>query len=128
MYSSKPLNLNIQDSLLDPSGSGADSKLSIARTRDIGGRTYYKTWIYATGVDLPYVDYIEYTLHPTFTPQVHRVARTPSNADCRLMIWTWGLFDVTALVVDKQGNQYRLVHPMDYDKMFGKVTFQPDGE
>lgn len=120
MYLKQDLDIQIVDSIFDPSG-GSDAVNKIARTLDSGGRTHYKVWIYASGNDLPYVDYIVYTLHPTFKQRVHKIRRSPSNPDCRLVIWTWGIFDVQARIVDKQGKPYEIIHSLAYDSQFDGV-------
>jgi len=47
--------------------------------------------------------------------QEGRVARTPSNPNCKLVLWTWGVFDLEAVVTDKNGRAHRLIHPLGYD-------------
>lgn len=118
MYLDQTLDIQIRDSIFDPSGTSTDAVKKIARKLESGGKTHYKVWIYASGNDLPYVDYIEYILHPTFRERVHKIKRSPSNPNCQFIIWTWGLFEVQARVVDKLGKQFKIVHALSYDDQF----------
>lgn len=79
-----------------------------------GGRARYKVWVYLEGPDLPYVKTATYHLHPTFPNPVRTVARRLANPNCALEIWTWGLFELTVEVEDKNGRVHRLVHDMGY--------------
>lgn len=88
--------------------------------REKKGRKYYKVWIYLEGNDLPYVENVTYTLHETFKNPVRTVPRSPSNPNCTLVIWTWGVFLVKATIVDKQGFTYLVNHQLTYDKQFPK--------
>jgi len=33
-------------------------------------------------------------------------------------MWTWGLFQVQAIVTDREGNMFTLSHELQYDKEF----------
>lgn len=80
------------------------------------GVNRYKIRIFLQGNDLPFVRQVTYGLHPTFRNQLRVVERTISNPNCRLEIWTWGIFDITADVLDQGGQTYRLVHPLSYGR------------
>jgi transcription initiation factor IIF auxiliary subunit len=76
----------------------------------------YKVRIFLEGQDLPFVRQVTYGLHKTFRNPHRVVERTISNPDCRLEIWTWGIFEVTADVQDNTGQVYRLTHQLTYGK------------
>jgi hypothetical protein len=40
----------------------------------------------------------------------------PRNPSCKLEIWTWGIFEVSARVLDKSGSTFQLVHPLEYER------------
>jgi hypothetical protein len=108
------LAIRIVDTAFDPAlgPNFPDRKVHIRRTgRD---KPLYKVWIYLTGPDLPSVQSVTYQLHPTFTDPTRTIPRTVSNPNCELVIWTWGIFTVTAIIQDKQGFQYRLTHSLTY--------------
>ena len=73
-------------------------------------------WLYLRGCDLPYVRGVTYRLHPTFPQPERFVARTPANPNCSLELWTWGVFEVEAIVDTKDGEQLSLTRSMSYDR------------
>ena len=77
-------------------------------------------WLYLEGNDLVYVDSVTYTLHETFRVPNRTVKRTPSNPNCQFSFWTWGLFTVTAAIIDKKGSTYTVAHELTYDREFPK--------
>jgi len=111
-----PLKIQIKDSVFDPDiadRGGKDQRVLIRRTN---GRTLYRIFLYLDGPGLPFVDFVTYLLHPTFSPPQQSVSRTPRNPLCKLEIWTWGIFEVNARVLDKTGATYQLVHPLEYER------------
>ena len=111
----KHLNIELKDTIFDPSRHGGQANVYVRKKR---GRNHYKVWIYLEGHDLPYVESVTYTLHQTFKNPVRRVPRSPANPNCTLEIWTWGVFLVKAMIMDKQGFSYRVSHQLTYDKQF----------
>jgi hypothetical protein len=104
-------DLEIVDTVFDP----ASSDNTVFRRTPSQGAPLYKVWLYLKGESLPYVESVTYKLHPTFAKRVHKVQRTHSNPDCRLVIWTWGLFKVHAVVETRRGETYELEHDLRYD-------------
>lgn len=111
-----PPNVQVLDSALDPALSSGKER--VIRYKSVGGREHYRVWLYLAGPRLPFVDRATYILHPSFNPPVHEVARTPANPNCTLLVWTWGIFDVTVVLHGKKGETAELVHTMRYDKDF----------
>ena len=120
----RPLNIKIQDSAFDPNEYGLDpfkfkappSAKRIVHVRKSGSKPAYKIWLYLVGNDVPYVETVTYTLHATFAEPVRTVQRSLANPHCQLVIWTWGLFEVRAVVRDKRGGHYELSHHLSYGK------------
>lgn len=106
------MEIRIRDSLCDPDAPG-ESKIFYRRA---GTRTLYRVFIYLEGPELPFVESVTYTLHPTFDEPVRTVRRTPQNPLCKLEIWTWGLFEVLGVVADRRGSRYTLKHQLQYGK------------
>jgi hypothetical protein len=72
------------------------------------GRWNWAVWIEGTKGKLDEIDYVEYTLHPTF-PQPVRIVSERSNKfrlDCR----GWGEFTIHAKITKKDGQVLRLDH------------------
>jgi hypothetical protein len=119
-----PLNIEVRDSVFDPneyglapfkfkSPSGETRKVRVRRGES---KPVYKVWLYLVGNDVPYVESVTYTLHHTFDEPVRTVRRSLSNPQCQLVIWTWGVFEVRAVVRDKRGGHYELSHHLTYGK------------
>lgn len=86
-----------------------------------GSKRRYKVDIYLEGRDLPYVYAATYHLHPTFEERQWTVRRRPSNPECRLTIWTWGVFTVHVEIELKSAELIRMRHRLSYDELFQYV-------
>jgi transcription initiation factor IIF auxiliary subunit len=135
------LNIKIIDTIFDPNIYGVDEEPVFPRTStppsedmkyDVrfnkSDETHlYKVWLFLSGNDLPFVDVVTYQLHESFKEPLRNVSRSPSNPDCRLVIWTWGIFQVNATIYDKSGRLYTLTHQLNYGKLLkdfeGKINF-----
>jgi len=107
-------SIQVKDSVLDP-----DSTERVAPVRNPKGESpLYRVFLYLDGPGLPYVSSVTYVLHPTFKDRNREIFRTPANPRCKLEIWTWGLFQVQAIVTDRQGNMFTFSHDLQYDKEF----------
>lgn len=106
------LEITLRDSLYPPEGSTD----VIRYDASIEGHPRYQVWLYLEGPDLPYVRKATYHLHPTFPEPIRVVRRTPSNPNCALAVWAWGMFDVRAEVEDKRGHRHTLRHRLAYDR------------
>ena len=76
----------------------------------------YRVYIYVSGKNIPYISDVTYYLHKTFKNNVITIERTIDNPNCVLSIWTWGTFEVKAIVKDKQGNRKTYRHQLAWDK------------
>ena len=111
---SKTPDLAVVDTAYD--ATRRDGK--VVTYRDRKPNPYYKVWLRLVGSHLPLVDKVVYSLHPSFSPQQQEVYRTVANPECELVIWTWGVFEVQAEVLDKLGNRYGLTYQLQYDREF----------
>ena len=108
----RKLDLKVKDTVFDPSSAPQNRTVYY---RSEGQTTLYKVWILLEGIDLPYVASVTYRLHSTFPDPNRRVRRTVANPTCQLIIWTWGLFKIRAMVEDKNGRIHEFVYDMKYD-------------
>jgi transcription initiation factor IIF auxiliary subunit len=110
------LAIEVRDSPFDP-----DVSSSVIRVRKPDSKQpLYQVFLYLDGADLPFVNSVTYELHPTFATRTQTVTRSASNPRCKLAIWTWGLFEVHATIVDKENQAFRRVHLLDYDRHFSR--------
>lgn len=109
---SKFLNIGVKDSVYDPNSR----RREVVVRRQPGKSSRYKVNLYLEGEDLPYVRSVTYELHPTFPNRIRTVERNATNPNCKLQIWTWGLFTVKAIVMDKRGQEYVFHHDLSYDQ------------
>ncbi len=121
MLYEEQLNIKIVDTIFDPDVYGSDlSPEDIKKRRpDIRyylseGSSLYKVWIFLSGTDLPRVDSVTYQLHETFDNPIRIIPRTLNNLDCSITIWTWGIFQINATILDKVGRSYSISHQMNY--------------
>lgn len=119
MSSSVAPRIKLVDTVFDPNTGSKEIHYSKQ-----GSQTLYKVWLRLDGPELPYVRGVTYKLHPTFNNPERFVARTPSNPNCTLSIWTWGIFDVEAEIMTKDGERQIVVHPLRYDRELRKEGIQ----
>lgn len=105
------LDIAIKDTLFDPI---MDTN-TVSYYKDSEGKFRYKVWLYVDGPKLFYVDYVIYKLHSSFINPERKVFRDLSNTRCALQIWTWGTFNVQAIVYLKTGDIITLNHYLNYD-------------
>ena len=79
-------------------------------------RPRYRVSIYLDGTDVPYVRDVVYHLHKTFPRPKRGVRRTSTNPNCKLTIWTWGIFAIRVQVRMKNGEERWLTHRLTYDQ------------
>lgn len=108
-------NIEVKDTLFDPN-LAAESPRIVHVRKGADGTSLYKVWLYLSGYDLPYVESVTYRLHSTFLERDRSVRRSVSNPNCQLVIWTWGLFEVKATILDKSNRRYEVEHNLTYDK------------
>lgn len=125
------LELKIIDTVFDPDIYGIDVKPEnfADKTLDVhinlsGKYTFYKVWLFLSGYDLSYVESTTYQLHKTFDNPFRKVERNLNNPDCRLMIWTWGIFEINATILHKSGQTYSISHHLNYGNLLEE--FQKD--
>jgi transcription initiation factor IIF auxiliary subunit len=123
MTSSRTPCIEIADTVFEPG-----NKSKKVQYRMEGSQTLYKVWIHLTGSDLPYVRGVSYKLHHTFPQPERFVQRTPSNPNCALTIWTWGIFEVQARVDMESGEQVSIVHTLKYDRQLKQAGHEDFAE
>lgn len=106
----EPLQITVRDSVYDPDSS--EQRIQVREASS--DYPLYRVFLYLEGPDLPFVNQVTYTLHPTFDPRDRPVLRSLANTSCKLEIWTWGLFDVTVEIEDRRGFRFQLQHPLSY--------------
>jgi len=110
---SNQLDVEVRDSVFDPDVARSNAKVLLRK----GERTVkFRVYLYLAGYDLPYIESVTYTLHESFRRPNRTVRRTSSNPNCKLAIWTWGVFLVKATVVDIKGFSFTLEHRLTYDQ------------
>lgn len=110
---SSQLDIEVRDTVFDPALPRSSANVHWDKEN---GRTIFEVYIYLSGYDVPYIESVTYTLHKTFKQPYRVVRRTPSNPNCKLTIWTWGLFVVKATIVDAKGFTFTLEHELTYDR------------
>jgi transcription initiation factor IIF auxiliary subunit len=113
---STELKIEVKDSVFNPNLPKEDPTNLVNVREEADGTYYYKVWLFLEGYDLPYVESVTYKLDESFPEPNQTVRRTPSNPNCQLAFWTWGLFTIEATVTDKKGFNYQVSHELVYDK------------
>lgn len=110
------MNIEVKDSVFDPDLSPNSPREIHYRLGTRDNRTYYQLWLYLEGDDLPFVESVTYTLHESFADPNQTVRRTARNRNCKLEIWTWGLFTAKATILDTKGLSYVFKHELRYEE------------
>src|SRR5438876_2404567 len=71
-------------------------------------RWKWSVWVDGDKADLAQIDFVEYVLHPTFSPPIRRVDHRGSKF--RLDSAAWGEFRIRALIATKDGHTKRISH------------------
>jgi transcription initiation factor IIF auxiliary subunit len=106
--------VQVKDTVFDPN-LPPSTKIKV-QVRKEDSTTYYKVWLYLEGEDVPWVESVTYILHETFRNPERTVRLTPSNPNCQLVIWTWGVFTVKAKILDKRGQTFEILYRLTYDR------------
>lgn len=122
--------IEVRDSVFSPLSPAGPAEARVIRFRKGDKHPLYKVWIYLDGVRVPFVDRVTYALHSSFRDPLRTVARSPSNPNCALELWTWGIFDVGVTIWEKSGERSELVHRLTYDRDFDRsdVRFVEESE
>ncbi|MGG8495025.1 pYEATS domain-containing protein [Tenacibaculum sp. TC6] len=113
----KTYDLRVKDSLFNPderSIKGID--VAYYKKQNKEGITYYKVHLYIDGMDLAFVKKVTYILHKSFKNPVRTIERRPDNPHCKLILWTWGLFEIRVEIEDINGQKTELEHYLSYGK------------
>ena len=86
------------------------------------GEDWWKwaVWIEGSGAALDLIDYVEWTLHPTFPNPIRKISDRASKF--RLNTAGWGVFQITARVQFKDGKQTKLQHYLKLQYPNGRQT------
>jgi transcription initiation factor IIF auxiliary subunit len=110
------LAVDVKDSPFDPDNPTREIRVRNPQAE----QPLYQVFVYLDGPGLPFVDSVTYELHRTFDSPVRRVSRSLGNPRCKLEIWTWGLFEVKATILDKSQGQHLRSHQLAYDRHFSE--------
>ena len=109
----KTYDIQIKDSPFEPNGMNYNNE-AIAHYRKNNNKTLYKIFLYLEGRDLPFVKRVKYVLHKSFKNPIQIIDRNPNNPQCKLVLWTWGIFNVTIEIEYIDGGTYRTEHYLTY--------------
>ncbi len=115
----RQIDIQVRDSLFRPPHRRKDEKAGYRE----GDPPKYRVFIFLDGPDLPYVRSVKYHLHRTFPRPVREVKRTASNPHCMLKIWTWGVCAVRAVIRDRKGETFEVVHPLSWEREHATLGF-----
>lgn len=96
--------------------------LEIQQGFEYQGDDWWKWWVWVQGheTELDQIDYVVYTLHPTFPHPV----RSVKDRDTKFLLKTsgWGVFRIYANVVKKNGEEIHLAHDLELKYPDGTPT------
>jgi transcription initiation factor IIF auxiliary subunit len=98
------------------------SQYKIAQSEDYKGDDWWQwaVWIEASDEDLDQVEYVEWTLHPTFRNPVRKCDERSTNF--RIETGGWGVFPISAHVQTRSGSPIRLRHFLELHYPDGTKT------
>lgn len=82
----------------------------------------WSVWVEASEEKLDKIEYVEYTLHPTFIRPVREIRDRATKF--RLSTVGWGIFTIYATVFLKDGKSVKLEHELELRYLDGKRTFR----
>ena len=86
------------------------SEFTIQQSEKYEGKDWWRwaVWIEAPDEALDLIDFVEWTLHPTFPNPVRKIGDRATKF--RLETAGWGVFQIVARVQTKDGRQTKLLH------------------
>ncbi|MGH9930781.1 MAG: pYEATS domain-containing protein [Pyrinomonadaceae bacterium] len=86
------------------------TELEIQQWEEYKGDDWWKWAVWVEGSDeaLDRIDYVEWTLHPTFPDPIRKVRNRSEKF--RIETGGWGVFPIRARVQTKDGNALKLKH------------------
>ena len=109
----KTYDIQIKDSLFENKSLNSNKKAT-AHFKENNDTTFYKIFLYLDGRDLPFVKRVKYILHKSFNNPNKIIDRNPTNPQCKLVLWTWGIFTVTVEIEYLDGGVYITEHHLTY--------------
>ncbi len=82
----------------------------------------WSVWVEGPASELDQIEFVEYTLHPTFPKPVRRVYDRQSNF--KLSTGGWGVFTIHAKAVGKDGSVTPLSHDLCLHYPDGRINFE----
>jgi transcription initiation factor IIF auxiliary subunit len=98
------------------------SSLKIAQEQRFEGDDWWtwSVWVDGPENELDDVQYVEYTLHPTFREPVRKIMSRDNSF--KLSTEGWGVFPIHALAVKRDGSVVRLKHQLKLTYPSGQVN------
>jgi hypothetical protein len=109
-------DLEIRTSCFDP-----ESVTRRIRVREGEDSPLYQVFLFLSGRDLPYVEFVEYVLHASFREPLRKVRRISNNPLCKLAVWAWGEFAMHTLVFLKNGERLNIRHEFQFSSEVEKA-------
>lgn len=109
-------DLKIRTSCRDP-----ESPTPKIRLRERADAPLYQVFLFLNGRDVPYVEFVQYVLHPSFVEPIRTVRRTPDNPTCKLAVWAWGEFPMNSVVRLKDGEELNIRHRFQFSSEVEKA-------
>ncbi len=118
------LRVEIKDYPYDPRLKGP----SVVESRmSPDGRQLYHVYIRLEGLDLSLVKAVYYSFDSSVQPSRLTVVKSYDNPDCLVDLWLWGVFPMSATVVDVRGSEMELSHTLEFGSYFEPETFKQRG-
>src|SRR5882724_5723359 len=93
------LRVEIKDYPFDPRSPNSP----VVESKKVGERQLYHVYIRLEGPDLPLVKMVNYFFDSSVSPQHLTVMKGYDNPDCLVDMWLWGVFLMSATVIDVRG-------------------------
>jgi transcription initiation factor IIF auxiliary subunit len=98
-------------------------EFDIQQWEEYQGDEWWKwaVWIEGSDEALDQIDYVEWTLHPTFPDPIRKVRNRSEKF--RIETGGWGVFQIRARVQTKDGSPHKLTHALSLHYPDGKKNF-----
>lgn len=98
-------------------------EFEIQQSEEYQGDKWWKwaVWIEGSDEALDRIEYVEWTLHPTFPDPIRKVRNRSEKF--RIETGGWGVFQIRARVQTKDGSAYKLKHALSLHYADGKENF-----
>lgn len=119
----RAIELEIRDSVFDPDRPPGQA-VRYRKLEQGASKFSYCVYAWLDGPDLAFVEQVRWYLHESFPQREVVTQRSAGNQRCKLTLWTWGIFEIKAIVALRGRPPIELIHRLGYDRELARADLK----